>query len=356
MSLRRIINQPKRSIGDSTIAELVRYAAEKDMPLYSALMDVPETLSARPRKCVHEFGELMNELVMTREDMGFSEFVTYLIEKTGLKAQYERDLSDEGKNRVENIEEFLGAVSEYEQAAEEPSLEDYLENVALISDLDSADFASKSVTLMTVHSAKGLEFPTVFMAGLEEGVFPSGRSLQDEKRLEEERRLCYVAITRAREQLYISYAAQRMLYNQVNYNAPSRFLKEIPKRLLDDEWISKRERSFPGVMDSYHHPAPKRSPRYGTEGGGNGLGMGKNALGIPGVQKGFTPSAASTVPASAVASLFKTGDRVMHRKFGEGNVLEIRGSGGDARIVIGFAAYGQKEFALSIAPIVKVNE
>ena len=356
VSLRRIINQPKRSIGDSTIAELVRYAAEKDMPLYSALMDVPETLSARPRKCVHEFGELMNELVMTREDMGFSEFVTYLIEKTGLKAQYERDLSDEGKNRVENIEEFLGAVSEYEQAAEEPSLEDYLENVALISDLDSADFASKSVTLMTVHSAKGLEFPTVFMAGLEEGVFPSGRSLQDEKRLEEERRLCYVAITRAREQLYISYAAQRMLYNQVNYNAPSRFLKEIPKRLLDDEWISKRERSFPGVMDSYHHPAPKRSPRYGTEGGGNGLGMGKNALGIPGVQKGFTPSAASTVPASAVASLFKTGDRVMHRKFGEGNVLEIRGSGGDARIVIGFAAYGQKEFALSIAPIVKVNE
>ena len=190
VSLRRIINQPKRSIGDSTIAELVRYAAEKDMPLYSALMDVPETLSARPRKCVHEFGELMNELVMTREDMGFSEFVTYLIEKTGLKAQYERDLSDEGKNRVENIEEFLGAVSEYEQAAEEPSLEDYLENVALISDLDSADFASKSVTLMTVHSAKGLEFPTVFMAGLEEGVFPSGRSLQDEKRLEEERRLC----------------------------------------------------------------------------------------------------------------------------------------------------------------------
>lgn len=355
VSLRRIINQPKRSIGDSTITELVRYAAEKEMPLYSALMDVPETLSARPRKCVSEFGDLMNELVMAREDMGVSDFVKYVIDRTGLKAQYERDLSDEGKNCLENIEEFLGAVSEYEQGAETPTLEDYLENVALVSDLDGAELGGKVVTLMTVHSAKGLEFPIVFIAGLEEGVFPTGRSLQDEKRMEEERRLCYVAITRAQQQLFLSYAAQRMLYNQVNYNSPSRFLKEIPKRLIDDQWISKRERNFPGVMESYQHPTPKRTPRYGGE-SGRGLGAGRSALGIPGVQKGFTPSAASSVPASAVAALFKTGDRVMHRKFGEGNVLEIRGSGSDARIVIGFAAYGQKEFVLSIAPIVKVND
>ena len=355
VSLRRIINQPKRSIGDSTITELVRYAAEKDMPLYSALMDVPETLSARPRKCVSEFGDLMNELVMAHEDMGVNDFVKYVIDRTGLKAQYERDLSDEGKNRLENIEEFLGAVAEYEHGAESPSLEDYLENVALVSDLDNAEMGGKAVTLMTVHSAKGLEFPIVFIAGLEEGVFPTGRTLQDDKRMEEERRLCYVAITRAQKQLFLSYAAQRMLYNQVNYNAPSRFLKEIPKRLLDDQWISKRERNFPGVMESYQHPTPKRTPRYGGE-AGRGLGAGRSALGIPGVQKGFTPSAAASVPASAVAALFKPGDRVMHRKFGEGNVLEIRGSGSDARIVIGFAAYGQKEFVLSIAPIVKVND
>ena len=176
------------------------------------------------------------------------------------------------------------------------------------------------------------------------------------REIEEERRLLYVAITRAQKQLFLSYAAQRMLYNQVNYNAPSRFLKEIPKRLIDDQWISKRERNFPGVMESYQHPTPKRTPRYGGEAAGRGLGAGRSALGIPGVQKGFTPSAASTVPESAVAALFKPGDRVMHRKFGEGNVLEIRGSGSDARIVIGFAAYGQKEFVLSIAPIVKVND
>ncbi|MDD3335087.1 MAG: DNA helicase PcrA [Eubacteriales bacterium] len=349
VSLKRIINQPKRSIGDSTIAELMRYAAEQEMPLYSALMDIPETLSARPRKCVHEFGELMNELVLNREDMSISEYVQYILEHTGLKAQYERDLSDEGKNRMENIQEFLGAVSEYEKAADEPTLEDFLENIALVSDIDNADFQAKCVTLMTIHSAKGLEFPTVFIAGLEEGIFPSGRSLHDDKRLEEERRLCYVAITRARERLYLSYASQRMLYNQVNYNAPSRFLKEIPDRLLDDRWISKRESSFPGAMNAYQHPSPKRAPRHQA-----GVGVGQSALGIPGVQKGFTPSAASTVPASAVASLFEVGDRVMHRKFGEGNVVEIHGSGSDARIVISFVAYGNKEFSLSIAPIVKV--
>ena len=131
-----------------------------------------------------------------------------------------------------------------------------------------------------------------------------------------------MAITRAQSQLFLSYAAQRMLYNQVNYNAPSRFLKEIPSRLLDDRWISKRERNFPGVMESYQHPTPKRTPRYGAE-AGRGLGAGKSALGIPGVQKGFTPSAAASVPMSAVAALFKAGDRVMHRKFGEGNVLRF---------------------------------
>ncbi len=367
VSLRRIINQPKRSIGDSTIAELVKYAQDREMPLYSALIDVPESLSARPRKCVKDFGELMNELVLAKEDFGLADFVKLVIDKTGLRTQYEKDLSDEAKARVENMDEFLGAVSEYEAAAENATLEDYLENVALISDLDNAEESPQYVTLMTVHSAKGLEFPTVFIAGLEEGIFPSGRSLLDDEKLEEERRLCYVAITRAMQKLYMSYATQRMLYNQLNYNAPSRFLEEIPKRLLDDQWIHKRERSFPGAMDAYSHPTPRRAAKtqdIGPVSFGvpkvvaprHSLGTGASALGIPGVQKGFTPSAASTVPQSAVAALFQQGDRVMHKKFGEGNVTEIRGGGSDARIVIAFAAYGIKEFSLSIAPIVKVNE
>jgi len=366
VSLRRIINQPKRAIGESTIQELVRYASEKEIPLYSALIDLPEALSARPRKCVREFGELMNELVLEHEDMGLSDFVKHLIEKTGLRTQYERDLAEEAKNRLENMDEFLGAVTEFERVSDEPTLENYLENVALISDLDNAETSSQYITLMTVHSAKGLEFPTVFISGLEEGIFPSGRNIQDEAKLEEERRLCYVAITRAMKHLYLSYANQRMIYNQLNYNACSRFIAEIPKRLLDDEWISKREKSFPGAMESYSHPNVKRTPRLESKGPltfgapkivtqGVGIGTKSTALGIQGVQKGFTPSAAASVPASAVVSIFTVGDRVMHRKFGEGNVTEIRGTGGDARIVIAFAAYGIKEFVSSIAPIVKVN-
>lgn len=367
VSLRRIINQPKRAIGESTIQELVRYATDQEMPLYSALIDLPETLSARPRKCVREFGDLMNALVLEREEMGLSDFVQHLIEKTGLRTQYEKDMSDEAKSRLENMDEFLGAVAEFEQASDSPTLENYLENVALISDLDVSESGTQYVTLMTVHSAKGLEFPIVFISGLEEGIFPSGRSIQDDARLEEERRLCYVAITRARERLYLSYASQRMIYNQLSYNARSRFLEEIPKRLLDDEWISKREKSFPGAMETYSRPAMRRTPRQETKGPltfgvpkivtkGAGVGSKSAALGIPGVQKGFTPSVAASVPASAVAALFAPGDRVMHRKFGEGNVQEIRGSGSDARIVISFAAYGVKEFVLSIAPIVKVND
>lgn len=356
VSLRRIINQPKRSIGETTIAELVRYAAKEEMPLYSALFDVPETLSARPRKCVTEFGELMNELVMARDEMELLEFVKHLIARTGLKSQYEKDQSDEGKARIENIDEFLGAVAEFAKASDNPTLDEYLENVALVSDLDNAEFGGKAVTLMTLHSSKGLEFPCVFMTGMEEGIFPTSRSLQNDEGMEEERRLCYVGITRAQKMLFLSYATQRMLYNQVSYNAPSRFLKEIPTRLLDDQWSRKRENNFPGVMESYHHPAPKRMSRYASMEAGHGIGAGKSALGIPGVQKGFTPSAAAKVPSSAVSALFKVGDRVMHRKFGEGNVIEVRGSGNDARILISFAAYGQKEFVLSIAPIVKVND
>ena len=354
VSLRRIINNPKRSIGDSTVAELVQHAASKEMPLYSALMDIPETLSARPKKCVHDFGELMNELVLSLEDMDVSEFVQFVIDRTGLKAQYEKDQSEEGQSRVENINEFLGAVAEYEKSAENPTLSDYLENVALISDLDNHSENTKAVTLMTIHSAKGLEFPVVFLTGLEEGVFPGSRSLGDDKKLEEERRLCYVAITRAQKLLHISYATQRMLYNQVNYNAPSRFLREIPRRLVDDQQISKRETSFPGAMNAYQRPMARRTPRYQATSAG--IGAGTSALGIPGLQKGFTPSAARSIPTAAVGSLFKPGDRVMHRKFGEGNVMELKGSGKDARIVINFAAYGNKEFILSIAPIVKVNE
>ena len=359
VSLRRIINQPKRAIGDATISELAQHAQENSMPLFSALQDIPETLSARPRKCVGEFAMLMNRLVAMREDMGLAEFVKAVLAESGLMAEYQREDTDEARTRLENIQEFVGAVEEFEQKAENAKLEDFLENVALVTDLDQSAENPQYVTLMTLHSAKGLEFPIVFLAGLEEGLFPSSRSNTDESRLEEERRLCYVGITRAQKRLYISYASQRMIFNQLNHNPPSRFLSEIPKRLLDDEWISKMEKSF-GSPRQQHAPQPTKPVRSVRP---HEIGFGvpqiapsSKALGIAGVQKGFAASPARSLEKSAMQNLFSTGDRVMHRKFGEGNVLEVRGSGADARIVIEFAAYGVKEFSLSIAPIVKVGE
>jgi DNA helicase-2/ATP-dependent DNA helicase PcrA len=358
VSLRRVINQPKRAIGDATITELAQHAQESGMPLFSALQDMPETLSARPRKCVGEFAALMNRLVAMREGMGLADFVRQVLEDSGLKKEYEREDTEEARTRLENMQEFVGAVEEFEKQAENPQLEDFLENVSLVTDLDQSEGSPRYVTLMTLHSAKGLEFPIVFLAGLEDGLFPSNRSVNDENRLEEERRLCYVGITRAQRRLYMSYASQRMLFSQLNHNPPSRFLNEIPKRLLDDEWFSKMERSFGAPQKARPQPthAPRAARPHELSFGTPQIAPQAQALGIPGVQKGFAPSKARELEKGVMQSLFAAGDRVMHRKFGEGNVVQVRGTGSDARIVIEFAAYGIKEFSLSIAPIVKVGE
>ncbi len=359
VSLRRIINVPKRAIGDATIAELVRHAQEQEMPLFSALTDLPSSLSSRPRKCVGDFFTMMTTLMAMKDAMPLGTFVKQMVDQTGLMEQYQKEDSDEARSRVENIQEFLGAVEEFDRQTENATLEDYLENVALVTELDQAEEEKQYVTLMTLHSAKGLEFPNVFITGMEEGIFPSGRSLMDEQRMEEERRLCYVGITRAKERLFLSRASQRMLYNQINHNAPSRFLSEIPSRLLEDEWEAKRKQTFKGdpipQPKSYTSGYGLKSTPSVSQLGQPRLTLGGNMLEIPGVQKGFTPSKARQ-NVSALQNIFKPGDRVMHRKFGEGNVVALKGSGADTRISIEFTAYGVKEFSLSIAPIVKIEE
>ena len=219
-----------------------------------------------------------------------------------------------------------------------------------MTDLDQMNDSDGCVLLMTLHCAKGLEFDNVFITGMEEGIFPSGRSLQDEKRLEEERRLCYVGITSTRQRLYLSRARQRMLYNQINHNAPSRFLEEIPARLLRDELAEMKAKAF-GADPAPRHEFAERAAnaRVGA------LSYG-HALNIPGVTKGFAASKAREVVGSAVKNMFQPGDRIVHKKFGEGRVVEITGSGADARIKLEFTSYGVREFALSIAPIVKMDE
>ena len=355
LSLRRIINVPRRSIGDSTVQMLDDYARAQNMPLYSSLTDLPPELASRPRKCVTEFANLMNELLILKETTPLDEFIVTLIDKVGLKEPYEKDKSDDGQARLENINEMIAAVRDYAVNHENATLEGYLESIALVMDIDSMEESPDYVMLMTLHSSKGLEFPNVFIAGMEEGVFPSYRSLEDEERLEEERRLCYVGITRARKRLFLSRAESRMTYAQANYNPPSRFLDEIPKRLIEDDLAAQRAKNFGRTVPQQTRTPMKIQPRM-VKRPGDPLGVSvSDPLNIPGVTRGFVPSQARDNP-PADTGMYKPGDHVQHRKFGVGEVQEVIGSGPEARIRIEFTAYGMREFVLNLAPIAKLEE
>lgn len=368
ISLKRIINVPKRSIGDSTVIELSDYAVRNGFPLYTALFDIPETLGTRPRKCVTDFGMMMMTLTAMKDTMPLEDFVKYVIEETGLQEQYAREDTDEARSRIENMQEFMGAIHEYAEMSEDATLEGYLENVALVTDLDRSEEERNFVTMMTLHSAKGLEFPVVFMVGLEENIFPSSRSINEDDRVEEERRLMYVGITRAKKILFISRAGSRMLYNQFSCNPPSRFLDEIPARLLDEEYTPKGNdyQIAPGrgmgSMSSYrkYDMNPGESAASKAPVRSNGIPAltfkGKSLDSIPGVQKGFVGSKARKLEGSALSGLFAEGDRVAHPKFGKGTVTELNGNGSDARITIRFDSCGSKTLSLAIAPIVKTEE
>ncbi|MBR1606350.1 MAG: UvrD-helicase domain-containing protein, partial [Clostridia bacterium] len=288
VSLARIINVPKRAIGDSTVDALAQFARQNDIPLYSAVAAPPDSLPARARKSVESFAAMMAGLLIARETLPLGEFVQKVIDEAGLIAQYEKDTdnNEENQTRIENIREFMGAVTEFEQKSEDKSLFAFLENVALVTELDNQEDVPNYVTMMTLHSAKGLEYDAVFLSGMEEGIFPSARALQEENRLEEERRLCYVGVTRARKLLHLSFARRRLLFNQMQFNAPSCFIQEIPKRLIQEEWSSPAQTSS-GGWGSYGGTGMKPRPQYGY---GDTVPVRKpagNGLNIPGVQRGF---------------------------------------------------------------------
>ena len=372
ISLSRIINVPKRSIGETTVKILTEHAAKQGIPLFAALAVLPEEISSRTGSRVSEFFRMMTMLSAMKESMGLEAFVDELIRMTGLEEQYRREDTEEAMNRIENIQEFRGSVHEFAQMAEDATLEGYLENVALVTDLDRTDDQNGYAILMTLHSAKGLEFDNVFITGMEEGIFPSARSLDDEKRLEEERRLMYVGITRARKRLYLSRASERMMYNQYSHNPESRFLAEIPQRLIREEYS--RSASFRYGRQTQRTEMKKEgfswdasdtvfadeTPRTHTKPSALGTPKlkikGKELGNIPGVSKGFISSAAEPFTDSAIQKLFKAGDHVRHPKFGFGQVTEVTGSGKGARIRVLFEQDGEKELALMIAPIVKVEE
>ena len=333
------------------------------MPLLSAVLDwenVP--LSARPKKVLGAFAALMVDLTELMYEKKPSGFLEALIERTGYVKALEEDKSEENESRIENIKELQGAVSEFESLNPEAGLTDFLENVALVSDLDAMNESGGAVTLMTLHSAKGLEFNDVFLAGMEEGVFPLTRALFDDNLLEEERRLAYVGITRARKRLFLSHARTRALYNARNANPISRFVTEIPQRLVMEGMGSTQPRRVPPPSAGGGWNQPTRSPyntRWQQGSGATSTGSAEldRKLGIAGVQKGgFNWNGGGQTRVAAAVALFKVGDAVHHRVFGRGEVTALTGQGAEQRVKIRFANGSERTFSAVAAPIVKVEK
>ena len=342
-SVRRIINEPRRGIGDATIETLAQFAQREGMSLLSAVISADESvLPARALGAVRKFGALMLDLTQAGISLSAGEFLQEVLDKTGYIAAIRASKDPDAQTREENVMELAGAVAEYESQSPEGGLLGFLENVALVTDLDSMGERPEAVTLMTIHASKGLEFPHVIVTGMEETVFPLGRATFEDSLMEEERRLCYVAFTRAMQSLALTFAVSRMLYNQRRNNPPSRFLSEIPERLIEDDRARREPVRVPPPRAGYAPVSPAARGNAGAKRAPLAPGD------IPGVTKGF----GGVVRAGAGAqALFSPGDRVTHKVFGAGTVLESNRD----KIRIAFDTRGERTFPASIAPIRKIE-
>ena len=342
-SVRRIINEPRRGIGDATIETLAQFAQREGMSLLSAVISADESvLPARALGAVRKFGALMLDLTQAGISLSAGEFLQEVLDKTGYVAAIRASKDPDAQTREENVMELAGAVAEYESQSPEGGLLGFLENVALVTDLDSMGERPEAVTLMTIHASKGLEFPHVIVTGMEETVFPLGRATFEDGLMEEERRLCYVAFTRAMQSLALTFAVSRMLYNQRRNNPPSRFLSEIPERLIEDDRARREPVRLPPPRAGYAPVSPAARGNAGAKRAPLAPGD------IPGVTKGF----GGVVRAGAGAqALFSPGDRVTHKVFGAGTVLESNRD----KIRIAFDTRGERTFPASIAPIRKIE-
>lgn len=355
ISLRRIINVPKRGIGDTTVDKLEEAAAAQGLSIFAVLEHAQALdLSARFRASLADFYGMIRNLNMMIDYLSVTELTEKMLEMTGYREELKRENTIEAKSRLENIDEFLSVTLDFEKRSEEKSLVSFLTDLALIADIDTMDkeddgSSKDAIILMTMHSAKGLEFPVVFIIGLEEGVFPHSRAFMDNEELEEERRLAYVGITRAEEQLYLTSARMRTLFGKTASNAPSRFLKEIPGELIEAVGGYGAGGSF-GARNGYGGGG------YSAFGSG-----GRGAYGSPtgsAFGAGAVPSASNRAASPQVAAgggtSFANGDKVNHGKWGTGVVVAVKGTGDNTELQIAFPApVGVKRLLAKFAPITK---
>jgi len=340
-SLSRIINIPKRGIGETTVQKALSLSESVGRSMFDIITD-PTYAEAfgRSNNKLSEFAVMIKKLRDSVDKVTVTELIEEILTTTGYVSSLLLDSKpEEAVSRIENVEEFKSKAREYEEKVENPSFEGFLDNIMLVSDVDNYDENQNAVVLMTLHSAKGLEFPVVFISGMEMGLFPSFMSEMEEGGLEEERRLCYVGITRARQRLYLTYAKQRTLYGKTESRVVSRFVSEIPEEYLDIE--VKRQSGFNALYNV--SPARKNTsmPSFSLSG--------SSARGaIPGVQRG------ADMKASAFSCDVKKGDRVNHKKFGNGLVISVTPTGDDAQIEISFDNVGTRSLLASFAKLTKI--
>lgn len=339
VAVRRIINVPKRGIGATTLSRVSEYAVANDMGFYEALLNA-ETIPGigRGASKVLPFAVLIQTLRAKQEHAKVSELLETILEETGYRRELILEGTDESEARLENIDELMSKVKDYDENAENPSLSGFLEEVALVADIDNLDGDSDHVLLMTMHSAKGLEFPYVYMVGMEEGLFPSLMSILSDnpaEEIEEERRLCYVGITRAKKELLMTAARQRMQRGEVQYNMISRFVKEIPEEYLENKTEN-----------------PGQRAREAKE---QRINQRKQAMLEARRSLRAKPIQSNMVTATKASHLdYGVGDRVKHIRFGEGTVLEITEGAKDYEVRVNFDTAGVKKLFASFAKLQKV--
>ena len=340
IAVRRILNVPKRGIGATTISRVQEYAVANQISFYEALSEISRIPGGgRAAAKIESFVTLIRTLRTQEDYFGVQELLQEVIDRTGYVKELEAEDTEESRARIENIDELINKAVSYEESAEEPSLEGFLSEVALVADIDSMDDGTGRVIMMTLHSAKGLEFPQVYLTGMEDGLFPSYMSVdsEDPDALEEERRLCYVGITRAMQKLTLTSAKRRMTHGETHYNRPSRFLNELPEELL------KKEKRDEIKEKENQEPKPRVQTSFMQA---KSIFQTKAYDSVFDLKKGM--------PAKAGSLDYAVGDTVRHIKFGVGIVEKIQDGGRDYEVTVNFEKCGVKKMFAAFAKLKKL--
>lgn len=338
LSLLRIINVPKRGIGDASLAKIQAYAAANNVSLFEAVSNAAaiDGLSSRFVSKLDDLAGIIFELMNLAGEAPVEDLIDRVLRDTGYLEELENERTPQAQSRIDNLHELISVAQEFAASEEENNLENFLAHVALVSDIDDTELGEDAITLMTLHSSKGLEFPVVFLVGMEEGLFPHARTLMDETEIEEERRLCYVGITRAKEKLFLSSTKMRTIYGNTVTYPPSRFLQEIPARLV--KTIKRQERfsaleNFKQVSEKYSARPQKPASTFNPH--------------------SFIPQKPA-VAAGGTGTRFNTGDRVSHSKWGEGMVVSVKDSPDGQEVKVAFAGAGVRSLLTKYAVLKKL--